>query len=241
MEKKFQNSQKLASLGNMAAGVAHEINNPLMIIAGNLNHLEKSVEKLNLDPENYLKINKHISKASNNISRINKIIQSLLSYSRMQSKDSFKSFDLKNFITDLQVLIHDQDQIHDIDWIYDIKSSDKIILHGDYTLLTQVFTNLIYNAWQATKEREDFKITVQCQQNENFLIFRIIDQGKIVDTNIINNMFNPFFTTKAIGQGTGLGLSLSKGIIELHQGDLYYDESYPSSCFVLKLPSTTIP
>ncbi len=233
-EKEVQDSKKLASLGNMAAGVAHEVNNPLMVIAGNLRQLERSVEKLNIDQEDHLKIINYISKATNNISRINNIVQSLLAYGRMKSKENFRTFSLDTFFENLKKIIEENGEVHSIQWPQ--IDNNAISLLGDETLLTQVFTNLIFNAWQATSHLKDAHITVTSKATLEYIIFKIIDQGKIENPEVLDNMFNPFFTTKPIGQGTGLGLSLSKGIIEMHGGELYYDNSYPTTCFVVKLP-----
>ncbi len=233
-EKEVQDSKKLASLGKMAAGVAHEVNNPLMVISGNLRQLERTIGNIELEHEDHLRIINYITKASNNISRISNIVQSLLAYGRMKSKDNFKTFNITAFIENLKQIIEDHGEISAITW--PSLEGRNLSVMGDETLLTQVFINLIFNAWQATSALDYFHISIECIQRNESIEFRIIDQGKISDQDILDNMFNPFFTTKPIGQGTGLGLSLSKGILEMHGGDLYHDPLCPTTCFVIKLP-----
>ena len=236
-EKKVQDTKKLASLGNMAAGIAHEINNPLMIISGNLLILERVIDQLNLDQEERYKVIRHLEKASNNISRIKNIISSLLAYSRMKSKDNFKKFTIKDFIVNLKKVIDESNEIKCIQWPVLKESSDT--LTADFTLLTQVMTNLIFNAWHATRNLAHHEIKIEVSISKDEIDLKVIDQGVITNTDIIENMFNPFYTTKPIGEGTGLGLSLSKGIIEMHNGDLYYDDQSPTTAFVVKIPITT--
>lgn len=233
-EKEVQDTKKLASLGNMAAGVAHEINNPLMIISGNLLILERVIDQLNIGQEERYKVIRHLEKASNNISRIKNIIHSLLAYSRMKSKDNFKKFTITEFITNLEKVIAESEEINCIQW--PLLANSKFLLTADFTLLTQVMTNLIFNAWHATRNlaHNEIKLEVIILKNEVYI--KVIDQGVIESAEIIENMFNPFYTTKPIGEGTGLGLSLSKGIIEMHGGDLYYDHESPTTAFIVKLP-----
>ncbi len=235
-EKEVQDTKKLASLGNMAAGIAHEINNPLMIISGNLLILERVIDKLNIDQEERYKTIRHLEKASNNISRIKNIIHSLLAYSRMKSKDNFKKFTVKDFVENLKNVIDESEQIDDLQWPDLSQARDT--LNADFTLLTQVMTNLIYNAWHATRNLAHHEIKVEVSLSKGDIYFKVIDQGVIASSEIIENMFNPFYTTKPIGEGTGLGLSLSKGIVEMHGGDLYYDDQHPTTAFVVKIPTT---
>jgi len=236
-EKEVQDTKKLASLGNMAAGVAHEVNNPLMIISGNLLILERVIDQLDIGQEERYKVVRHLEKASNNISRIKNIIHSLLAYSRMKSKDNFKVFTIKEFIENLKKVIQESEEINCLIWP-DL-SKNKDTLNADYTLLTQVMTNLIYNAWHATRNLVHHQINIEVSISKGDIYLKVIDQGVIESSEIIENMFNPFYTTKPIGEGTGLGLSLSKGIIEMHGGDLYYDDQHPTTAFVVKIPITS--
>lgn len=232
-EKEISEHKKLSSLGHMAAGVAHEINNPLMIISGNLHNAERIINRLDHSYAERDRLHKHIEKANNNITRINKIIQSLLSYSRMKSKDNFKNFALNDYISESKEIAKDMIPEALLKWDTPTKN---LIINGELTLLTQVLTNLLQNAWQATQHLRDSTIKVTIEHDKRYIYIRVQDRGTISDTNIIENMFNPFFTTKPIGQGTGLGLSLSKGILEMHGGDLFLDIKQPTTTFVLKIP-----
>ncbi len=233
-EREIQDSKKLASLGNMAAGVAHEVNNPLMIISGNLHILEKMVNRLDINQEEQFRMIRTLEKATNNIQRINNIVQSLLAYSRMKSKDNFRYFTINELVAELKKITEGIGIYHQITWP---EHEDLIeTIQGDFTLLTQVFTNLIHNAAQATRELPDNSIHISFHKSGAEIYFKVVDRGVISKQEIIENMFNPFFTTKPVGEGTGLGLSLSKGIVEMHGGDLYYDTRAKTTTFIVKLP-----
>ncbi|WP_017306571.1 sensor histidine kinase [Spirulina subsalsa] len=253
-------AEKMSALGTMVAGIAHELNNPVCFIQGNLQYaLEYITHLLNLvqlyqahetvpHPEiaqycqeielDFLEedLPRLLLSMQGGTEKISQIIQSLLNFSRLQQSDK-KTIDLHEGLDSTLVILEHRCKAKDgKPPIQIIKNYGNIPPVDCYAgLLNQVFMNLISNAIDAlrekdgeatpnirkTKKTKDLKITITTEQTASAIRVRIKDNGVGIPDHIRDKIFNPFFTTKSVGHGTGLGLSLSYAIVvERHQGQL---------------------
>ncbi|MFN9066485.1 MAG: ATP-binding protein, partial [Bdellovibrionales bacterium] len=232
MELKMLHSSQLASLGEMAGGVAHEINNPLAIIKSKSDLLKIMVEKGNLDPE---RLKESLQKISVTVDRIAKIVKSLRTFSRDSDKDTYEIIDIDKLIQDSTDLCFERFKNHKVQLI--LENNGKISLSCRAIQIGQVILNLLNNSFDAVYETENPWVRVQYKHlNPDLIEISVTDSGLGIPADIVTRMMNPFFTTKEIGKGTGLGLSISKGLIEAHGGRLYYDETSKNTRFVIELP-----
>lgn len=231
-EAKSHYTAKLVSIGEMAAGIAHEINNPLAIIQGSSDQIEKITAKSDVDLAKLIEYNLKIQKT---VGRISKIIKSLKGLARNGENDPFvpMSFPLilepcieitrqrfRDEKVSLEILPYNQD----------------LTFSGQEIQLSQVLMNLINNAFDAAIENEHPRwVKIEIIESEEFADVRISDSGKGIPESIKHKIMEPFFTTKPINKGTGLGLSISKNILENHHGALLLDESAPHTTFIMRL------
>lgn len=231
--KMTMQTAKLTAVGEMAAGIAHEINNPLTIIQASVNSLRKHVDfNENFDVEYY---NKRLDKINNTVNRISKITKGLRNFTRDSFSDPFESkrvFDLKNDAIELTL---ERLRTHGVRLIDD-KIDGDIFIECREIQITQVIINLINNSFDAISGLDEKWIEIQGKQIENNYQFKVIDSGFGVDSKICQKIMDPFFTTKSLGQGTGLGLSISKSIIESHGGKFYLDTTSEHTTFIFEIP-----
>jgi len=218
-------ASKMSSLGVMAGGIAHEINNPMAIIKA----ASQKIQRKALDPS----IIKYSDKISKNITRIQVIVDSMRRLSRNEGNKD-KTFLLSEFFLDLNAITNEKLKKHNV--IFNVSLQEKDYkLEGDLIQLSQVFLNLISNSIDAMKKSLKREININVYQDLQSLYFSISDTGCGIPEDVKNRIMEPFFTTKDVGQGTGLGLSLSKKIIELMDGELTLDSKSNQTCFIIKL------
>jgi len=219
-------SEKLASIGELAAGVAHEINNPLGVILG---FSQVILKKLTQDDSLY----KPLSSIEREGLRCKKIIQGLLDFSR-RSPPMFQPVDLNEVVEAACELIEHQITINNVRMVKGYAPRMPQI-QADANQLQQVFVNLIINAYQAMPEGGELRITTRTVGSQVQAIFA--DTGQGIAPENLKHIFDPFFTTKEVGKGTGLGLSVSYGIIESHSGKIDVDSQVGvGTTFVITLP-----
>jgi two-component system NtrC family sensor kinase len=221
-------SQKIASIGRMAAGVAHEINNPLSAILIYAELLKESFK----DKAEHIK---DIHEIINQTLRCKEIVSELLEFSR-KSAGKISSFSLENFLTKcLDLLIH-KAQFHNIEVVTDIEK-DMPNLVGDMSQLQQVFTNLLVNAADAMDGKGRLTIGAKFEGARETFVVRVSDTGPGITENLRDKIFDIFFTTKPVGKGTGLGLSISQNIIKIHGGNLSFEcPPEGGTTFIVELP-----
>ena len=202
-------SERLAALGQMAAGIGHEINNPLMNIMSLATLVEESLGNGHDDAKNDLEI---LRKEGTRCARI---IQGILNFAR-ENEPSYKPFNLTELIEETLELLHHRIESTDISVKTQLEKN--LVMDGDAGMLQQVLVNVLLNAVQASSANAVITINAK-RQNENLLV-QIIDQGTGIQNKNFSKIFDPFFTTKAEGEGTGLGLSVSYGIIKHHGGTI---------------------
>ena len=225
--------ERLVLLGEMAAGVAHEINNPLAVVVLQAKAVLKkiSIDKTNEDQLQEIvgRLDKIISMAD----RISKIVQSLKFLSRNSAEDKFQDEPISSIIRPALDLLADKFNFHDI--VLNLNEYEDVFINCKAVELTQVIFNIINNAIDAIRDLDQKWIKLEVINQESVVIIQITDSGNGIPKEIKEKVFNPFFTTKPVGKGTGLGLSISKKIIENHHGELLLDEQSPNTCFKIVL------
>lgn len=215
---------KLESLGEMAAGVAHEINQPLGIISLSLENIlfKVSSKKATID---YL--TEKLDSIFNNINKIDEIINHIRTFSRDQKSIIIEQIDINKVIEEAYSLVNEQYSFYDISIVLDLENEIGFAL-GNSHKLEQVIYNLFSNAKYALEEKDaalsessfNKEIVVKTYRSNHTIHLDIEDNGTGIDENKMGNVFNPFFTTKPEGAGTGLGLSIVYGIISEMNGTI---------------------
>jgi signal transduction histidine kinase len=227
-----QNS-KMAALGQMASGMAHEINNPLSIIKGRADLIVGKISRSQTPPDRDWLIGE-MKKISLTVERIAKIIKGLRAFSRNSEDDAPAPVYINELISNTLELCQEKIKQRNINLDIDPVPAESIL--GRESQLVQVLLNLIGNAIDALDNSDNKTIEVRFLLLRDNLQIRVTDYGPPISSEIIHRLMEPFFTTKEAGKGTGLGLSISKGILESHQGRLYFDKASKNTCFVMELP-----
>lgn len=227
-------TSKLAALGEMAGGIAHEINNPLAIISGNCNYLIRTIEAQKFDPEVIAKRLGHVEQTAR---RISKIVHGLKTISRDATKEEFTSVRIRDLFDEVISLCFEKLKHSSVKLIIDLDDPvyDQFI-ECRHIQISQTLINLIGNAFDAVENLDEKWIRIECRNVGSKIEFRFIDSGHGISEKIQEKIFQPFFTTKEVGKGTGLGLSISNSIILNHEGEFFIDNNYPNTCFVVMLP-----
>lgn len=229
-------SAKLSSLGEMAAGIAHEINNPLSIIYGLASQTQKKQETGTLEPE---KLANNLSTILTTTERIAKIVRGLRTFSRDVNDDPLTPTAIVQIIDDTLELCKEKFRFHSID--LQIFCQNDSVIDCRPSQISQVLMNLLNNAYDAVETVDRKWIQVSVIEKGDKAVISVVDSGNGIPVECQHKIMLPFFTTKSIGRGTGLGLSISTGIAEGHGGKLYYDASHPHTRFVLELPVSKQP
>lgn len=220
---------KLSSLGEMVAGIVHEINNPLQLISAENQRVPLLLKK----GENE-KVVQGSEKIHKTISKITRIIAGVKNFVRQGQKDPDVEFKISQVIDDAVVLCEGKFKQSDV--TVKVECPTSLTVKGNYTQIFQIFTNLFTNAVDAIEANSEKWINVLVEDADNFLNIKIVDSGPGIPDDIVDDIFKSFFTTKGLGKGTGLGLSLSKRIALEQGGDLTVMRSEPHTTFVLRLP-----
>ena len=219
-------TEKIASVAQLAAGIAHEINNPLGIILNYITLLKR--KKLDLDGEEKLK------KVEKELNRIAEIIGSLLSFSKLRQAP-MKKVDLISIINEVVLLINHKLIAKKINLIWN-NSIAELLIMGNENRLKQVFLNLLVNSIEAVLDGGKIRIKLNINKTENSGEITITDNGYGIPDNILDKIFDPFFSSKVGKNNTGLGLAICKQIIESHNGQIKCINGDEETTFSLKLP-----
>ena len=232
--QKFQlfESSKLSALGEMAAGFAHEINNPLTIINGKLSVTKRIVSKDEVDKEMAIR---NIEACLEAVKRISKIITGLKNLSHSDTNE-FESILIKDLIEDPIVMANLKIHGKGIEFRIDVTSVENELIRCNRVQISQVLINLLNNSIYEIESNVNPWISLKIESNESGFKFIVMDCGTGIPLKGQEKIFNPMFTTKPIGIGTGLGLSISKSIIEKHQGTLLINNKCPNTCFEITIP-----
>jgi two-component system NtrC family sensor kinase len=226
LKSQLLQSEKMSAIGQLAGGIAHELNNPLGIILGyaqtinrsikhddSLNHPLKSIEKETL--------------------RCKNMVKDLLLFSRT-SKTLMEEMDINSMIEQTIPLVESKTKICNVK-IESRYSESHLLTMGNMNNLQQVMVNLCNNAIDAMPSGGTIGITTE--QIDNFAVIKVVDNGTGITKENVKHIFEPFFTTKDIGKGTGLGLSLCYEIVKKHDGIIeFLTEPGKGTTFIIKLP-----
>ena len=226
------NSTRLSTLGEISAGIAHEINNPLGIVSGRAQQLQKNIQSSSYSQEKQEEI---IVSMLNAIQRITKIIKGMRTLGRNTEFDPMTPVVVKNWIQETLDLCSQRLKGRGVRLeVEEIPLSVQV--QGREAELSQVLLNLINNAVDAIDELDEKWIRITCNLDSVHVNINVMDSGAGIPLEIQNKVLNAFFTTKSAGAGTGLGLSISQKIVEQHNGTLKLVNSNPNTCFTITLP-----
>jgi PAS domain S-box-containing protein len=232
-EARAISAQKLAGIGSLAAGMAHEINSPLQLVTGLSERLTRNLKAGEIDQQQFLT---DLDRINKNGWRIANIVRSLLTYSR-QSKPEMTPQDLNGIIESTLLLIEHQLKTWSNISVEKELAPDLPLVHCDSNSITQVIINLLENARDAMPGGGWIKISTARSSENGQVILRLSDSGIGIPAGSQSRIFDPFFTTKEIGEGTGLGLSIVHGIIKMLGGEITV-ESAPGkgTTFIIRFP-----
>jgi signal transduction histidine kinase len=221
-------SEKLASVGVLAGGVAHEINNPLMIIGG---RIELLLMRKDLPPP----VREDLERVGRESTRISEIVKNLLAFSRAHRARARERLDVNAVVENTLQLVGHPLSVANIEIVRDL-GKDLPAVEGYAGQLEQVFVNLAVNAMHAMENGG--VLTIQTRRNPGGVVVEFADTGSGIAEEHLRKIFDPFFTTKPEGKGTGLGLSVSFGIIEAHGGEIGVESQVGQGTrFQVRLPA----
>lgn len=229
-------SAKLALLGEMAGGIAHEINNPLAIIKGKTEMVMRLVRKSPVDLD---KIEAGLGVVIRTSDRIAKIVRGLKSFSRHADNDPMQLEKASVIMEETLELCRERFNNHGVELAYEAKADGFISCRP--AQISQIVMNLLSNAFDAVQDLENKWVKLELDASASDVTISLTDSGDGIKPEIINNLMQPFFTTKEVGKGTGLGLSIARAIAEEHDSEFYYDPTSPNTRFVLRLPRASAP
>ena len=218
--QKLLQSDRLASLGQLSASVAHEINNPVSGVLNLSMLMQRIMKEEGVPKERVEEFRKYLTQVVNETARVGRIVQDLLAFSR-RSKPFRSNIDFNAIIRSTLSLLDHKLKLSgvQIELMFD---EHLPTLHCDASQMQQVIINLIMNAAEAAQVKADGKVVVRTRSEpeKNLLIFEVEDNGDGISEENLSKIFSPFFTTKGEGKGVGLGLAVVYGIIEAHKGDI---------------------
>ena len=251
--------EKLASLGTLISGVAHEINNPLAFVTANVESLTTHAEQYSqafaqlveqlqqADPDSELlariyqqdlhyinaELPSMMQDTQEGVGRVVEIVQSLKSFGRMDRASRVPADLNEGIRSTLKLLQHELKESITVD----LKLSELPMVKCNPGEINQVFLNIMMNAVHALKDTAKAALTVESKVTQQSVDIRITDNGCGMDESVLSRLFEPFYTTKPVGEGTGLGLSIAYKIIEEHAGSLSVESRIGSgTCFTISIP-----
>ena len=240
VEQQLLQSSKMATIGEIATGIAHELNQPLNIIKMASQYLMDSIDEKYYTEEF---IAERIDKIVEQVDRAARIITHLKDFGR-KSDFNLESIDPNTPVRIAFDMLGEQLRLHSINVSLELDDSLPLI-RGDKQKLEQVFINMIINAKEAFDEmnspamKKMIHVKSYFKEDEKEICIEFTDNGPGMPVNIINKIFEPFFTTKEVGKGTGLGLSISYGIVRSHQGTIDVASNNSGTTFIIRLPAAS--
>jgi signal transduction histidine kinase len=235
-QKIINHQEKLASIGVLTASIAHEINNPLTVLAHSNKKLNESIKSDS--PIDIELIEKHTEKIARSTERIQRIASGLKTYSAKEKQKKIFNLNLllKDNIEFLSSFFKNAD-IEIVTWLDD----NPVNMYGAEGEISQVVTNLISNAKDAIEESKNpiKRIDIETSMQGENIILQIKDTGKGIPEDIQDKIFDQFFSTKSSDKGLGLGMSITRNIVQDHKGDIKFTSSELGTTFILSFPQAS--
>lgn len=229
-QKQLEATAKLTALGEVAAGVAHEINNPLAIIVGKVYNIERAINTNKTSEP----IMVSLAKINQTVDRIRKIVKGLQTFANGGDKDPLESLEVKDIIADAVTMC--QQKITETRVKVNVDVIDDCLLECRRNQITQCLINLIYNSCDAVEHLDNRWINLWARSAHQSIVITITDSGSGIPDSIREKLMQPFYTTKDPGRGTGLGLSIARGLVQSHMGRLWYDSNCENTRFIIDIP-----
>lgn len=225
-------TEKMAALGTMAAGIAHEINTPLASVTLVGAEMKALLTEAIFDPDSLVD---HISVIEKTIARISKITNSLRIFALGSNQSELKEIFINELIEEIILLYKPQLAESGIAINFENKLP-HLKIECWHSEISQVLLNLLKNASDAVVKLPEKWISIAVLDSHKDITISVSDSGSGISNETKSKVFDPFFTTKGVGKGTGLGLSISRGIIENHGGSISLDSQSIHTCFIIRLP-----
>lgn len=232
MQQKLIQSYKMIALGEMAGGIAHEINNPLSIISMSAEFARELIEDYDMDRTKLLN---YVTKIQSTSQRIQKIVSGLQFFSKENPDQYYSNFSVASILEDTTSFCVEKFRKRQISFSIP-KVKEDLIIECDAVQISQIILNLLNNASDAVENVETKWISLIVRDKIESVEILVVDNGKGIPLEIRDKLMQPFVTTKETGKGVGLGLSISKGIAEKHGGKLEIDPVATNTTFILRLP-----
>lgn len=231
-QSKLVTNSKLSAIGEMAAAITHEINNPLGVILGRCEMMKSLLEREQVDLVNMSRLVDTIEVTGR---RIEKIVKSMKSLAHQGDEDPFLPTPVKLILEDVLDLFFERFRNHGIQLTIAEYDPGLIVECRSHEVL-QVLVNLLTNSFDAIKDLQKKWTRIEVRTKGSDLEISVTDSGPGIASDVAAKLFMPFFSTKKVQYGTGLGLSISQNLMRRHRGDIKYDSSSPFTRFVVTLP-----
>jgi C4-dicarboxylate-specific signal transduction histidine kinase len=232
-ERDLAATKKMASLGIFSGGVAHEVNNPMSVILGSVHILKNLAKKEEIENPVVHKCLQHIE---DHVHRIRTVTHSLQQYAEGVDSANFGVHNLRKIVEAAFYMA--QGNNNSVTFKNNLPEDEDISIYCHDKLLTQAFYNLLMNSLEAIAGREHQWISLECSSTKTCVTIKIQDSGDGITPEVIDKMFFPFYTSKEVGEGVGLGLTLAEGIIDQHDGKLSFNPAAEHTEFIVEIPIT---
>jgi signal transduction histidine kinase len=232
--EQFFGQSKFSELGMMSAGIAHEINNPLAIIQAKTTQLLR----IHRDPKRIQEVSDGLELILYSSERINRTVQGVRNFAHQDERTEDEVFTIKALLDDVLAFCGQRMTNHGINLRF--YGSQGCSLRGHKVQLEQVILNLLNNSFDAIEFLSDKWIELTVKETEGTIQIFIKDSGRGIPQETVGRLMEPFYTTKKVGKGTGLGLAMAKGIVEKHGGSLIYLEEGQHTTFMIELPKLNV-
>lgn len=232
-QEKLVAASRLSAIGEMAAAITHEINNPLGVILGRVEMLKSMLQEQPLDVAELMKVADTIEVTGQRIAKIVRSMKTMAHHS--QESEPFVRVSIQSLINDALDLCFFRFKNHGVQLNTPV-IDEKVSIECRSHQIVQVLVNLLNNSFDAIQGLPKKWVNIDVVENSNDIELRVTDSGSGISLETQKKMFNPFFSTKSVQYGTGLGLSISQGILHQNGGALEYDKSCENTRFVIRIP-----
>jgi PAS domain S-box-containing protein len=233
-EMKAVDAARLASLGEMASGIAHEINNPLAIIKGKCEVMLHQLKQQKFEPA---QVQVDLGKIVETVERISRIVQALRVIARDSKNEELSQGNIHQIVDEVLAVSAERFRHSGIElrWSPATSATDDAFARCRPVQVGQVILNLLNNSFDAVTTLPQKWVKIEVRRQDAWVEISVTDSGKGIPTEVLPRLMQPFFTTKGVGRGTGIGLSVSKSMIESQGGKFFYDDKSPHTRFVVQL------